>query len=562
MSPFKRPATVRHGDRLVARSVLLILLALYTATFVGLPENPDSEVEFQTTSSLARTGTFALGGTPEAEGILTARHGVHEGGPGREGRFYSWFGVGQALGGMPFYLAGRGLDRLLPRFEERHRTTTTYGVGRSEYFEHLIVGWRNPLLGALTALLIVLTSIRIGASRRHAWVAGLAYGICTFAWPQARSTLSDVQATFCLFLAFHLLVKLRESYRRYLPPPRLDMALFGFALGAAFMTRVAVAPVVAVLLLAAIGVVRFGRRRTLAGGVPFREGTWMLLPAVACLGAWLAINHLRFGSMWETGYGEAVGAGFFSYPPLRGALALFLAPGKGLLFLAPGLLLVPIWILRQIRNGDPLVGWTLLAVVVATIAPIAPMESWHGAWTYGPRYILPLLPFLWLAVAPTLDALEECRGRRVLGYGLLLAGIATSLPGVLVDYPTHHDLALQAARIEWPEMPGDTEQERDGARFLNIQYDFRFAAPWAHWRILRRRLAVGDERFPVREIFLLDHDAILSPTHERDRGMRHFAWVDFRERLKGPGWPAVLICLAFLIGGIVFAIRGLDPDQH
>lgn len=562
MSPFKRPATVHHGDRLVARSVFLILLALYTATFVGSAENPDSEVEYQTTSSLVRNGTFAIGGTPEAEGILAARHAVHEGGPGREGRFYSWFGVGQAIGAVPFYLAGRGLHRLFPEYEEAHRATTVYGVGRSEYFEHLVVGWRNPLLGAMTALLIVLTSIRIGASRRHAWLAGLAYGLCTFAWPQARSTLSDVQATFLLFLAFHLLVKVRESYRRYLPPLRRDMVGFGVALGAAFLTRVAIAPVIAVLLLAATGVVRFGRRRTGRRGIPLREGFWMLTPAILALVAWGAINHLRFGTPFETGYGEAVGLNFYSYPPWLGALALFFSPGKGLLYLAPALLIVPLWLVRQPRSGDPLVGWTILTVAVATIAPIAPIQSWHGAWTYGPRYILPLLPFLWLGIAPTLDLLEELKTRRILGYGLLAVGIATSLPAVLVDYTTHHDLALRAARIEWPEVAGDTEHARDDARLLNVHYDWRFAAPWAHWRILRRRLAVGDERYPVREIFLIDHDDVLSPTHERDTGMRHFAWVDFEERLGGSKGPAALLCLLLLGGGIVFAIKGLDPDKR
>ena len=563
MTPFSRPAAVRHGDRLVARSVMLVLLALYTATFVGLPENADAEVEFQTVSSLVREGTLALGGTPEADAIVGVGFNVHEGGPGREGQYFSWFGVGQAYVALPFYLAGRGLSRLFPGYEEVNRTTTHQGVGRSEYFEHLVVGWRNPLLGALTALLVVLTSVRLGASRRHAWLAGLAYGLCTFAWPQARSTLSDVQATFFLFLAFHMLVKMRGRYRRYRLPHRLDMAFFGVGLAGAFLTRLVTAPAILVLLIAAGGVVRFGRRRIDRKGIPFRELLWMLLPAAAGLGLWLWVNHLRFGDPLESGYGEAVGAGFFSYSPWLGLLSLLLAPGKGLLFLAPAVLLTPFWLARQFRRGgDPLVGWTVLLMAVAVIGPVAPTQGWHGAWTYGPRYILPLLPFLWIAVAPVLDLLEERKLGRIAAYALLVGGIFVSLPGVLVDYPTHQELAVQAARLEWPEAPGETEEARDGDRFLRTQRDWGYAAPWAHWRILRHRVAVEDDDFPVREIFLMDRDEVLTPANERDRGFRHLAWIDFQERLGGSKWPAALLCLVLLGAGVVFAIWGLDPDQQ
>ena len=563
MSPFSRPSAVHTGDRMVARSVLFLLLALYTATFVGLPENSDSEVEFQTVSSLVRGRTLALGGTPEADAIVAQRVAVHGGGPGREGEFFSWFGVGQAYVAVPFYLAGRGLHRLFPRTEERHGKTTHYGVARSEYFEHLLVGWRNPLLGAMTALLVVLTSVRIGASRRSAWLAGIAYGLCTFAWPQARSTLSDVQATFFLFLAFHCLVKMRERYRRYLLPRRSDMACFGVALGAAFLTRLVTAPAILVLLVAAVGVVRFGRIRIGGKGLPLRAAIWTCVPALAAVGLWLYVNQLRFGNILESGYGEAVQGNFFSYPPWLGALSLFLAPGRGLVFLAPGVLLAGPWLLRQLRaGGDPLVGWTVLAMVIAVLAPVAPTEGWHGAWTYGPRYALPLLPFLWLAVAATLDFVREKPVGRIVVCALLLTGVATSLPGVLVDYTTHHDLAIRTARMEWPDPGGETEQARDGARFLNIQYDWRFAAPWAHWRILRHRVAVGDEQYSVREIFLVDRDEVLTPAHERDHGFRHFAWIDFQKRLGGSQWPAALLCLAFLGVGLVYALWGLSPAQR
>jgi len=148
-----------RADRILAWAVFCLLLAAYLASFAGLPENPDSEVEFQTTRALAVRGSFALGGTPEAEAIVGVVHqgrqgfNVRRGGPGREHELFSWSGVGQPLVAVPLYALGAALERVFPRIEARHRATSELGVGRSEYFQHLLVGLRNPLLDPVIARL-------------------------------------------------------------------------------------------------------------------------------------------------------------------------------------------------------------------------------------------------------------------------------------------------------------------------------------------------------------------------------------------------------------------------
>jgi 4-amino-4-deoxy-L-arabinose transferase-like glycosyltransferase len=569
MTPFVRPRAVRRGDRLLARSVLLILLAAYTATFTGLPDNPDAEVEFQTTSRLAREGRLALGGTPEAEAILAVeREGgqgfnVARGGAGREDEWFSWFGVGQALVALPFYAAGVGLALLFPEVEQAHARTRHYGAARSEYFEHLAVGWRNPLLGALTGWLVVLVSRRLGAHRKSAYFAGLTYGLVTFAWPQARSTLSDVQATFFLFLAFHLVLVCREDLERHTRPGRLAQAGIGLALGMAFLTRVVTAPAILVLGVAALLVPAQHRRRPdRAPGSLAGDLAWIAPPALACVALFLWLNARRFGDPLETGYGSDVFSGtFFSYPWTHGLAGILVAPGKGLLWLAPGVLLLPFGLLRARRIGERLWPWTLPFLAVAVLAPVAPTQTWHGAWTYGPRYALPLLPFLWVGVALALDRLARVRRRLVLAYALFGFGLVVTLPAVLVDHMSAQDLSVQAARVAWPDVEGESEFVRDNVRFDRMQWSFRFAAPWVHWRILRHRAAGLAEEYPLDEIFHLESDAQVAPTHERDRGSRHLAWVDLRYRLEGPLWPAVLLSGALLFAGILLGARGLDPAQ-
>ena len=564
MSPFVRPAVIREGDRTLARSVLFLLLAIYTLTFAGLPENPDAEVEFQTTSALARRRSLALDPTtPLARLAIDARHAVVPGGPGREEEFFSWFGVGQAMVGVPFWFVGRSLERVLPSYESAHRESQWFGVEQTEYFEHLLVGWRNPLFGALTAWLLVLSSRRLGAQRGHSWLAGIGYGLFTFAWPQARSGLSDVQATFFLILAFHQFLKIRESYSRLRRPRTLDLALAGASLGCALLTRVAVAPAIAVLLLSSFFLFLRGRKRRggekkgILSSMLTLYGTFALF--VALLLYW---NQARFGDPLETGYGQAVLSGsYFSYPPLQGLAGLFLSPGKGLIWMAPGILLFPI-ALFIVRRRDSFAIWTIFGVAVSTIALVAPTQGWHGAHTYGPRYLLPCLPFLWLGVAPALDAFASAK-RGVFAYVLLASGLLTSLPGALVSYSTHLDLATRSARIEWPDEELELDEvNAEEERFQRIHWRWRFAAPWAHWRILRHRVAGLGEDFPLSSTFFVNENIALAPSHERDRGFGHIAWVDWSKRLGGPLWPvASLVGLLFALG-VVNALRGLDPGAE
>jgi len=576
VSPYVRPYSVRNGDRLAAWSVLLVLLAVYTATFAGLPDNPDAEVEFQTTSALARKGTPALGGTPEAEALREAGRDVVPGGPGREQQRFAPFGLGQAAVGLPFYFAGRALALAWPEFERRNAEPTPDGVVRSEYFAHLLVGWRDPLLGALTAFLLVLTARRLGMGRRAAWITAVTYGLATFAWPQARSTLSDVQAAFLLLAAFHFLCIAGEHFDRLRSPRLLDLAWLGACLGGAVLTRVAVLPQAAVLFAAALLVARRGRRRIArafeGGSPPVRERPLLRLvalwlPVVACAAVLLWANAWRFGDPLNTGRGRTFSdPTCFSYPPHLGLLGLLVAPGKGLVWMAPGLLLLG-WGLRRADGSKPWIWPSLLVwLALASFLPVALTPDWHGAPAFGPRYLLPFLPFAWLAFGFAVE--RGGRGLRLAAVALTLFGLLVQLPASLVDPATHQDLAAQAARIQWPAPPGaepapdgSAGREQEALRQHHVQWDWGFAAPWAQWRILRHRLAGLGEEFPVDEIFQVDSDRRIRAAGERSRGFRHLAWVDLAERLGGPGWPPALLCTLLMGAGIVFAVRALDRTR-
>lgn len=537
----------RALDRRLGWALFLVFAALYLATTVGLPDNPDAEVEFQTARSLAFEGTFALGDTPEAQAIEALGFDVVR---GVDGRTYAWFGVGQALFAVPFAWAGRAAAHVFPEIAERHAADQAYGFARSEYFEHLFVGLRNPLIGAWTCALVFLASRRLGAGRVAACFAAALFGATTYHWAQARASLNDVQATWALLLACERWLAWRTEER----------ASHGIVCGAAValtvLTRVALAPAALVLVLWIL-VERVRARRH------FVFSTQAFVAALAAgAAAFVATNLARFGKPFETGYGAVLASGtFFSFPWYEGLAGLLVSPGKGLVWFASGLVLAVLgW--RHVERRVLL--WTL-PIAAAIFAPVVATQAWHGAYTFGPRYVLPAAALLWLGVAPALERVWRSASRAALlaCAAVFAFGFAATFGGVVVDTQTHLDLAAQCARTAWPELPGKDERERDDARFVALQWDFRFAAPFAHWRILGHKLSEGHDVYDARELFDVAQDEALQPGHERERGFRHFAWVDLRERLAGTVWPIWALCAGCFAAGLaVLRGAGRRADAH
>ena len=342
---------------------------------------------------------------------------------------------------------------------------------------------------------------------------------------------------FCMALAF-------ERWLAYRSTPRAELALLATCAGAlslGVLTRVALAPAIIIVASAVAGSMLERRASPWA---------WCAFFTPIVLGAalFLITNQLRFGSVLQTGYGIALADGtFFSYPPHLGLAGLLISPGKGLVWMAPLLLLIPIGFRAAWAAAERAWPWLAMLVAIAICAPVLCTQTWHGAWTYGPRYVLPCLPLLWPAVALAFDRARERRAVFVASLLLALLGFATTIPAVLVDHMTHQDLALQAARIEWPQPGGHDERERDAARFLSIQWSWSFAAPWAHWRIARERALGAEDAYSPRTLFGVSSAELIRPEHERELGWRHLAWVDLHQRLNGPYWLGPLFAGFWLV---------------
>jgi hypothetical protein len=150
-----------------------------------------------------------------------------------------------------------------------------------------------------------------------------------------------------------------------------------------------------------------------------RRGALFGAGLVAGLLPLAAYDTWAFGSPFSTGYADAVqtmgvsghdviGAnsrGFFglTYPHLHALVALLFS-ARGFFVLTPITMVAIAGLLLLYRQGSRREAITVLALAVALLLYNAAYYLPFGGYTPGPRFLMPLLPFLALPLAMALDS--------------------------------------------------------------------------------------------------------------------------------------------------------------
>ncbi len=336
---------------------------------------------------------------------------------GVEGRFYAQYAPGLPVALVPLVLIGQSLARpaeALARFYP-------YQIPNpSELGPRVAVSYFNAPIEAATAALLAVLVLRLGYPPRAALFTALAYAFATFAWGQARVVFADPLQGLLLLLGCLLLVEASPS----------RALLGGGALALAMLVKLTSALAVPVLLLLPDADGRpLWRRPAMAARV--------VGPAIAAVALHALYNVARYGSPLSTGYYSSGGGGLdFGGNPLVGLYGLIISAGRGVIWYAPPIL-AAVWAWRRFAQGRRHVALAIAALVVVWFVVHALWRDWHGGWSWGPRYLLPILPLL---ILPLAECWLHPRARR-LTFGLIAVGAAIQLPGALVDFWVAGDLA-------------------------------------------------------------------------------------------------------------------------
>lgn len=375
------------SPREVALRLGWAIALLFVATAGGRITASDEYTMYRLTESLVTRGAVDIAA------------GNAEAGP--DGRLYPKAAPGQALAAAPFYAASRVVAIFAP--EARRDLVTRAGTSLL-----------NPIVSGLLATVLFLLFLAVGATPRGAFFWACATMLATPLWVYGKSFLTEPLLALGLAAGLHGALRFREG-----GAPRHAL-LAGGAWGFTVLVKYALLPAVVVLALPFV-----------PAAVRRLKTAWpAALAVLACVAIALAYNAARTGSPLGTGYGRQATAAAFSTPLFVGLYGLLVSSGKGIVWFAPLVALAPAsFAAARRRLGGPALG--VAAACVGMTLLYATFEHWAGDGSWGPRYLVPLVP-LALALVVAADASQPWRnrGRRGLVGALAVAGLLVQVGGV------------------------------------------------------------------------------------------------------------------------------------
>jgi hypothetical protein len=278
------------------------------------------------------------------------------------------------------------------------------------------------LCAALGGLLFYRVSRRLFPdvpTRAHV-AATLCYGLGTLVLPYATLMIDHAVVAACALLTFWLVLVARGSDGPARPGPLLAA---GGAAGVGVLLNNSAAFVALGLGVYALWTCRGRTLWYLAGGV----GPALVLGAYqwACFGDPFDIPQHHQLTIFQTASAPILG--IFDAPRWNVIAELLVLPYRGLFHSSPILLLGVYGLGRMLRSGRGAEALLFSALALVFLLMNASFNGWHGGSGFGPRYLIPAVPFLALPLAPVLARLPRL--------GALLAGlsVATMLLVTCVD---------------------------------------------------------------------------------------------------------------------------------
>ena len=290
------------------------------------------------------------------------------------------------------------------------------------------------LIGACAAPLFYRASLRLfpAIPRLHHAAAALAFGLGTLMFPFSTLLFDHVPVAFLSLLAFYLLMPGPEGAGDGGASP-LRPAAAGLVAGAAVLCNYAAILTVALLIvyLAATAGARTRLPLFIAGGlVPALE---LAAYQMACFGSPLALATSHQSALFTDPGARWLGA--FGLPEPLALAGTLVTPYRGLFFSSPVLALGFYGWWRMWRSPRRREAILCGAVFAAFVLMNAAFRQWHAGSTFGPRYLVPALPFLALPLAPAIQKVPR------LALALGLVSFAMMLTATAVDPQVPFDVA-------------------------------------------------------------------------------------------------------------------------
>lgn len=391
-----------------------------------------------TAKSISESGSFAV--MPEDRDSV-----MLVGMENDEGKVYSKYSPLTPVLMAPFARVGLWLSKLAP--EEMPRNTTVL----------FCCSFANGLLTAITISLLFILCLAFGLNEKISVCSASAYGLCTMALPYAKYCFSEPSAAlFTTLCLYGLALYRRDGSMRHL---LIAAAAAAFIPLSRFMLSVSAIPIIALALC---------RRPALKGGAIVATGF--------ALGAalHLVFNFVRFHSFLETGYGSQ--ASWLNPSLIPGIYGNLVSSDKSFFVYTPLMLLFIPGLFAGIRRKLAPEVLCILFILASYIVLFSLFGYWGGGHSWGPRYLLPIMPGCTAAAALLLDRrTKHNEFWKKVFIVLAAAGFVIQLSAVSAKYFVNYENNTVQANINEAYSEGKLFWPPGAPRFVPLKRQFAYA---------------------------------------------------------------------------------------
>jgi hypothetical protein len=402
-----------RGKRLFFFAFLGFFLLLAS----GRMDSGDANAELAGSMNLVETGDMGTS-TPYTDSLVQSLFVLAP-----NGRYYEAHDIGNALLLVPAAYGGVASSALVARHSGEGSPS------RAEKIKTLVAKPLGSLIEtawSAVACYYLLLLFSFCYRPRAALLLTALFVLATYYTAYFRTAWNVVPACNAVIL---LLYRSAKLIRTQVVRP-WDIAAVAFWLGVASLFRFSLEPYIALGVLILLWNIRHkvSRKAVLAGVATL---ILLIIPT-------LIFNAIRTGSplrpagtMPQFQYQTSLTGNLLS-----GLFGLLLSPNRGLFVYSPLLILLIAlpWYWRSIPPMFRLLLKAYLPGIFLYYLMIAKMVNW-GAAGWGPRYLLPILPILFLGAGSVAYCIwEESRVKRLLLAVLVCIGFTSSISTLLVDY--------------------------------------------------------------------------------------------------------------------------------
>jgi hypothetical protein len=391
------------ASNLVYFSVFTFFLALFALTNSGF-DNSEGLFHYEVAVQIIKHGKLGFDTLPEGIFVVAPN-----------GRAYGGHEIGNTLFMLPTAFINVLLENAFSRFVSQDTIVK---------LQQFILSFQAGVYSAFTAT-IFFAILRTGFSQAviSSFVATLCLALTTFFWTYSRNLFDGVLCHTLLTLSLFLLLRYRKNNNSWV--------LFGcfICLGFAFITRISMI----LAILVSFGYLMSLHRSSLA--IRVRElllATLTLVPFFLWQ-SWY--NYLRTGIFYKSAVQTSIYAenNALDGNIFVGITGFLLSPGKSIFIYAP-LLILSVLLFRKFYREHRKEAIYIAALTILWFFLHARLRSWYGAWGWGPRHFITILPILFLPFAVNLEYILKKTTLKIFAIILASFGFLLALSSIISNW--------------------------------------------------------------------------------------------------------------------------------